>query len=791
MKISTKVFVAALASLIIGTTVSIIIAENIFMNYIQNEEVKTVNKNYENASLILNSEKNIIKRIQLDWSQWDETYEFVEGKDESYIDRNLEGNVLKQLNLYSMIFMDKDLREVYSDVVSDSDSEEVRKKIIDKLHMNALSEGADSENVVSGITVINNRVFLVSKASITPSNNRSQFNGYLIMIRELDDSFVEYMENLLNTKINVEIESTETEDKEFSYDKFQLIDIKRDNLILKSTAGIKNILNDNNIIFNTESDRNSYKSAIKSFKVSVYILTIIFVITIGSCLIALNRVVIKRVAKLSRFVDSIMERNDVSLKIKVSGNDEISKLSDNINNMLEKLDSNFAEIKKNDERFHLIMEATSDGYFDYVIKTGQVTVSSSWLRRLGFHRDNNIIERSKAFEYVYEKDREKFKEIIYDNLMKGKMNFNTEIRVYKANREYLWILIRGKIVDFDKDGQPLRWVGTVSDITERRINEMQKIYLLQTDPVTSLKNRAYMENILEELNADSNSEFSILMADVNGLKLINDTFGHKEGDRLLRTVGDILEKCCLDEDVPVRWGGDEFLILSRNNIKYANELFKKIKAECLLIGSFPIKLNLAMGCAAKTVINSLPDEVIKAAEERMYQNKLLESKKVRSSILSSLEQELNEKQIEAKGHTQRVKDICLKIGEKLKLTQDELDELALLSRLHDIGKIAIPDSILSKSGNFTEEEIDIIKTHTEIGCRIARSISDLTSISDKILSHHERYDGNGYPRGLSKLNIPRASRILAIADDFDIMTYGTIYKMAISTEEALKEIKNN
>lgn len=791
MKISTKVFITALASLIIGTIVSILIANNIFLNYIQNEEERNVSKNYESVSLILNSEKNVIERTQLDWAQWDETCQFINGEDESYVDRNLGGNILDQLNLYSMVFMDKDYKVVYSQAVSDSNSEDILKQIISKFNMNSMSKGSDSNSVTTGLTMIDNKIFLISKADVTPSNNRSQSNGYLILIRELDESFIEYVEHLLHTKINIETENTSIEEGDFSYDKFQVINIRRENDILKSSARIKNILDDKNIIFNTEIERTSYKSAMESFKVCIFIVTMIFIITIGACLIAVHRVVINRITKLNRFVDKIMERNDVSLKIKVHGNDEISNLGHNINNMLEKLDNNFAEIKKNDERLHLIMDATSDGFFDYTINTGQVTISSSWLRYLGFDIDNNIIEHSKAFEYVYVKDRDKFKELIHTTRAIEKKSFRTEIRVYKANGDHLWILVRGKIVDFDKNGEASRCIGTVSDITEIRKNELQRIYLLQTDPVTNLKNRAFMENILNELDDDKNNNFSILMADVNGLKLINDTFGHNEGDRLLRSVGDVLRKCCSDEDVPVRWGGDEFLILIRKDIDYANKLLQKIKSECLLIESFPIKLNLAMGCAEKYMVNSASDDVIKVAEERMYQNKILESKKIRSSMISSLEQTLIKKQIEAQGHNERVKDICLKIGARLKLTQDELDELSLLSRLHDIGKIALPYSIINKRGKFTEVEMSIIKTHSEIGCRIARSISDLSSISDKILSHHERYDGKGYPRGLSKLNIPRASRILAIADDFDIMTYGTVNKKPVNIETALKQIKNN
>lgn len=793
MRIGTKVFFTAITSLIIGVVALTLIVANIFLNYIENQEGKAAIKNFENASLIMDSKKSELERTELDWTHWDETYQYLEGKDNNYVNKNLGETTLNQLNLYGMIFMDKNLKDIHLDTISNSDTKDICKKIIDEVHNYSIVKNVTSDDVISGVTVIDGKLFLLSIAGITTTDGKAQFNGYLIMIRQLNDNFIKYMENLLDTK--VKIESTDTMCEEFLYDEFHLIDIKRNGEILKSKAGIKNILNNKMIVFSTETERTAYVKAVETFKFVMCILIIIFVATIGACLIVINNVVIKKVSKLSNFVDKVMEKNDVSLKIDVSGKDEISKLSNNINNMLEKLDNSFKTMKKNDERLHLIMEATSDGYFDFDVKTEQVTFSLSWLKHLGITEDItediNQMDYMKAFDYIFEEDINKFKEIIENYLLSKKSNFMAEVRVYKADRGYIWVLIRGKVVDYDKSGKPLRWIGTVSDITERKNTEMENVYLLQTDTVTNLKNRAYMEDILKDLDEDKNADFCMLMADVNGLKLMNDTFGHKEGDRLLSVVGDIFKICCCDTDIPVRWGGDEFLILIKNNKEYADNLLQKIKSECLAVDSFPIKLNLAMGCAAKSKNDCLSDEVIKIAEERMYRNKLLESRSVRNSIISSLEQSLNEKQIENRGHTERVKEICLKIGTKLNLTQDELDELALLSILHDIGKIAIPDYILMKSEKLTEEEKGIMKTHTEIGCRIARSISDLSHISDKILSHHESYDGKGYPRGLSKINIPKASRILAVADSFDIMTYGTIYKESISTNEALKEIENS
>lgn len=791
MKISTKVVITALLSLVIGVIISIIIVDNIFLNYTKSEEDKIVQKNYTNASLILDSEKKAIDRTQSDWAQWDESYQFVEDKNNAFINRNLGEDTIKQLNLYGMIFMDKSLNREYSEISHDSGANNICNEIISKLKKNVIYANVTSDNTVSGITVIDNKIFLISLAGITTTNGEADYNGYLIMIRELNDKFVEYMENVSNSKINIGIDAADEEYKELSYDKFTLMDIHREGDMLNSRGKIKDILDNNSIIVSEQIERTYYKKVVENFKISIYVLIIIFVAAISMCLISINYFVIKRVLKLSKFVDKVMEKNNVSLKIKVSGKDEISHLGNNINDMLEKLGNSFTEIKENDERLHLIMEATTDGYFDYDVITGQVIVGSSWKKHLGYSDESNKITFREALNYIVEEDRNKFKEIVKNNIFGEGDSFTAEIRIYRANKGYVWALIRGKVVNRNKSGNPLRWIGIVSDITERKFTEMQNVYLLQTDPVTNLKNRGYMENILKSINEDKSSDFCILMADVNGLKLMNDAFGHLEGDRLLKTVGDILKICCLETDIPVRWGGDEFLILIRNDRNYAEELLQKIKSECLLIDSFPIKLNLAMGWAAESECDFSIEEVVKLAEKRMYQNKTLETRSVRKSIISSLEQSLKEKQVENEGHIERVKEICLRIGKRLNLTQDELDELSLLSHFHDIGKIALPEAVLEKSRILTNDEVNIMKTHTEIGCRLARSISDLANIADKILSHHERYDGKGYPRGLANTNIPKASRILAIADKFEIMTNGTKYKNPISMEEAFKEIENN
>jgi len=175
----------------------------------------------------------------------------------------------------------------------------------------------------------------------------------------------------------------------------------------------------------------------------------------------------------------------------------------------------------------------------------------------------------------------------------------------------------------------------------------------------------------------------------------------------------------------------------------------------------------------------------------MYRHKLLESKSYRNAFINTLLATLFEKSMETKEHAERLQNYCLAVDRELKLSPKELDELALLAVLHDIGKVGINENILQKPGPLTSEEWEEMKKHPEIGYRIAQNTPGLSAVAEYILAHHERWDGKGYPRGLKGEEIPLLCRILAVADAFDAMTNDRTYRKAMSREEAIAEIKRN
>lgn len=326
------------------------------------------------------------------------------------------------------------------------------------------------------------------------------------------------------------------------------------------------------------------------------------------------------------------------------------------------------------------------------------------------------------------------------------------------------------------------------DIAERRQVEEKLRYISYHDCLTGLYNRDYYDEHLRKMDNEENLPLSIVMGDLNGLKLINDTFGHHAGDRLIIKAAKILQEYCRPQDVLCRWGGDEFLILQPNTEKDDSvEICEKILERCKQEQeSFAISISLGVATKEKPLTDI--QDVIKEAEDRMYRSKLLESVNTRYTLVSSLQSLLEEKTEETIGHAQRMREYALAIGNELGLKKNELDALALLTSLHDIGKIAIPDNIVMKLDILSPEEWEIMKKHSEIGYRIAASAPEISQIAEEILYHHERYDGTGYPSGLKGEEIPLLSRILAIADSYDVMTHGRPYKKALTQGQAAAEL---
>ena len=311
------------------------------------------------------------------------------------------------------------------------------------------------------------------------------------------------------------------------------------------------------------------------------------------------------------------------------------------------------------------------------------------------------------------------------------------------------------------------------DISEQKKLEKHLRYLSYHDSLTGLYNRYYMKKLMGEYDENKIVPFGIILADLNGLKLVNDSYGYTEGDKMLKTAAGILEIACPDGTAIGRWGGDEFLII----LPWAEEqdvweICRRISLSSLNVNVKGIPISLTLGVAAKICKEKSVKEILRAAEDNMYNQKLTESRSVKSVLVTTLLRTLAEKSFETEAHTRRMQHIAQKIGEKLSLNRSEMHRLDLLITLHDIGKISIDEHILTKQDDLTPDEWNEIKRHPEIGYRIAMATTDFVHVAEEILSHHERWDGSGYPRGLKEEDIPLLARITSVADACEVMSNG-------------------
>lgn len=306
------------------------------------------------------------------------------------------------------------------------------------------------------------------------------------------------------------------------------------------------------------------------------------------------------------------------------------------------------------------------------------------------------------------------------------------------------------------------------NVTDKKEQTKKIEYLSFHDSLTGLYNRRFFEEELHRLNTDRNLPVSIIMGDVNGLKLTNDIFGHSSGDELLKTIAKVFCKVCRSDEIIARWGGDEFVILLPNtNLSSAEKIITRIKEEFAKEQIKSIRGSISIGADTKHDAAQNIWFVLDKAEEKMYVNKAMERDKFRSGVIESIIKTLHENSPREKEHSVRVGKLCGNMGKLLKFTDTDIKKSKDAGYLHDIGKIVLEPKLLEKLHNITDKEWNEIKKHPVIGYRILNSFDQTLNIAEIVFAHQERWDGTGYPKGLKGDEIPIISRIIAIAESYE------------------------
>ncbi|XFA98577.1 diguanylate cyclase [Candidatus Izemoplasma sp. B36] len=374
----------------------------------------------------------------------------------------------------------------------------------------------------------------------------------------------------------------------------------------------------------------------------------------------------------------------------------------------------------------------------------------------------------------------------------------------------IWIFFSDWILSLFIDNvNSFKWISTVKGLAFiiisswiifslvrkeiRKIEEVKKdvVTYKNYDQLTGLFNRdSFMEKI-DEINKDKRV-VSLVMTDLNGLKVINEIYGLSSGDNLLKRHSEVMKQVMPKNSFHARIGGDEFCSIIydckyEDAKHYSKALMERLEA--YKVGDFQCSISIGVSGTNYEELNIY--QSLTLAEDRMNKEKLLVEKSSSNSIILSLKTTLFERSDETQQHADRMALLCKQMAEKLNLSPSETSDIQLLAILHDIGKIGVSDEILLKPGKLNAHEYNQIKLHSKIGYRIASSINQLVSIAYDILCHHERWDGNGYPNKIKETEIPLNSRIVSIVDAYDAMTNDRVYRKAMSIEEALEEIARN
>lgn len=448
-------------------------------------------------------------------------------------------------------------------------------------------------------------------------------------------------------------------------------------------------------------------------------------------------------------------------------------------------------LRASEYNFRNIFEASSDGIL-IVSNNEIIDCNLALVDLLGYDSKSSILGKKTI-------------ELSPINQPDGELSEEKIFKIYKSvaqdgNCKYEWWYKRvdGKILPVEIVMTNILLNGRIvfhslwRDISERKQLESKMEYLSYHDQLTGLYNRRFFEEELLRLDVKRNLPLTIIMGDVNGLKLVNDSFGHTVGDKLLKKVAEVMTAGCRSDDVIARLGGDEFVILLPRTDKHeAKEIVKRIKERAVNEKVESVDISISFGYETKRASTEKIEDILKKADDHMYEKKLLESQSMRWKTINAIITTLNGKDKEEEKNSYKVSNLCKDLGTAIGLSKDEIDELKTISLLRDIGKISIDEKIFSKPGRLTREEWEEVKRHPEIGYRILCTVTSMTKVAEYVLAHHEKWDGSGYPKGLKGEEIPLKSRIVAISDSYNAMLSERSYRKSLTEEAALEELKVN
>ena len=484
---------------------------------------------------------------------------------------------------------------------------------------------------------------------------------------------------------------------------------------------------------------------------------------------------------------------DLTKRIDIVRNDEIGQISESFNkvasemqflvNNLEKtvkertveLQKTVSTLDENKNQLQLILDSAAEGIYGIDVDGNCTFCNISCVKMLGYTNQSDLLGKN-MHSLIHHTQRDG------NPLQVGDCKINKAIKQGEGahvDDEVFW-RVDGTAFDVEydsfpqvKNGDIIGAVITFMDVSERKQKEAQIQYLNSYDTLTGLLNRRSFEENRAKLDIIDNLPLSVIFADINGLKMTNDIFGHSAGDELIKRSSEILQRVCRQNDMVARVGGDEFILLLPNTSREnAESILSRIQSEFKTARVQAIKCSVSLGLDTKQSPDQSLEEVIANADNAMYKEKTMNRMSINKDIIDTIIETLHVRSPQEKQHSINVSKLCSDMGTALHLPKTEISKLERAAYLHDIGKIVLNENVLIKDP-LSDEEFAKMQQHSVVGYRILSLFDDTLDLAEYVYGHHERWDGNGYPRGVKGEQIPLLSRIISVVETYDrVLTRG-------------------
>lgn len=678
MTLARKTIILFLSFIFALTAIFLIISNTVWrQGYIELEHREVMNET-NRAQLALNNEYNRLHTLVQDWGPWDETYQFAQDGNDSFVRKNLSEAAMSNLKISDVMITSPNgqpMFELAFDLTTNKYAKPPAGLSTEIVRLAASAVDADT-GITGMILLTDGTPMIVTSHPILTSNFTGPMRGTLWFARLADDDYLSNLSDLTQSDLSWSTAGApvweETNELVVSRRNVSLLN-RADPLLLGVTVPRA-------IIHFGQTQRNEFLLLI----IGVSLLFLFLALK------ALDRFVLRRMRKVAHFFKELAEHPQLTRRLHLDEHhDELNQIAFSVNLLLSRLEQMQNRIRS----------------------------------------------------------------------------------LFKSAR---------------------------SELYQRKQAEKELQHLSHHDALTGLFNRLHFETEAIRF-VEQKRSLGLVVCDIDGLKLVNDSFGHAAGDELLRNAATLLQQVFGSHGVICRIGGDEFAVLWQEatlpQLENAARLIRHllINQQGIVSGN-ALNLDMSVGYCqldGKDLTTESFYHLFTKADDAMYRQKLSHEQSSRSALVQSMMSLLEARDYITEGHSQRLQELCARLGAVAGLSTIRLNDLKLLAQFHDIGKIGIPDQILFKPGPLTDDEWRQMRRHPEIGHRIARHIPDLSAIATLILHHHERWDGKGYPLGLSGEDIPLESRVLAIIDAYDAMTNNRPYREALTQEQALAEIKKN